>query len=302
MPKYKTLLSHRIISVIGLGNPEPMYQNTRHNVAATVMKTMWSQLATLKETQAWTPHKLIARTRAEPKTRQFKRHISKFFDEKVITHKKPATKPRYILNLNLKHAYHEGIKMLLVTPTIDLNNEYDGPPLKLYDYDFAKRFDLYRKTFCFGYIDNTFMNKNGAVVSKFFSEQHAFFKEQLKDVKYYKDAAPATKYTFSNYIMADDVDTPIGKIKISDKHSSDRGHNGVRDCTKYMGANDDMMYVKIFVGISLSKWNNDVFSKLLLRDFVLGEFTPEEMDYLKENTVPMIWYELHKMETIVAAK
>lgn len=302
MPKFKTLLTHRIVSVIGLGNPEPMYQNTRHNVAATVMKTMWSQLATLKETKAWTPHKLIVRTRSEPKTKQFTRHMSKFFEEKVITHKEPAFNPKYVLHMNLKHAYYEGIKMLLVTPTIELNKEYNGPPLSLYDYDFAKRFDLYRTTYCLGYIDNTVMNMNGPVVAKFFLEQQDFFNEQLKDVKYYKDAAPTNTYTFSNYIMADDVDTPIGKIKISDKHSSDRGHNGFRNCTKYMGANDDMSYVKIFVGISLRKWENDIFSKLLLRDFVLEKFTSKELDYLEKTTVPVIWDELHKMEMRVAAK
>lgn len=302
MPKYKAFLSHRVISIIGLGNPEPVYQNTRHNVAATVLRTMWSQIATLKETKAWTPHALLIRTRAEPKTKQFTRQMSKFFDEKVITHKKPAYNPKYILNMNIKDAYYEGIKMMLLTPTIELNKDYNGPPLSVYDYDFAKRFDLYRTTYCLGYIDNTVMNNNGQVVSDFFSKQHDFFKEQLKDVKYYENAAPAKTFTFSNYIMADDVDTPIGKIKISDKLSSDRGHNGFRDCTKLMGANDDIGYYKMFVGISLRKWEDDIFSKLLLKDFVLEKFTPKELDYLNKVTVPTIWSELHKIETRVTAK
>lgn len=302
MPKYPIQLTHRIISIIGLGNPEPKYQNTRHNVAALVIRKMWSQLASLKTTKAFKAHTLIARTRAEPGSKQFTRHLTKFFDEKVIAHTKADYKPKYVLELNIKETYFEGIKMMLFTPTLLRNMDYDGPPFSVYDYDFPRRFDLYRHTYCLGYVDNTFMNQNGKVVANFFEKQQKFFEEQVKDVIYYLDGEPTDDFTFSNYIMADDVETPIGKVKIRDKYSSDRGHNGLRDCKRYLGIYEDIPYVKISVGISLKNWENDIFSELLLRDFVLGEFTPKELDYLNNESIPMLWDELHKLEMIVAAK
>lgn len=71
-------IEHKVIVLLGLGNPEPLYAKTRHNVAPLVLNAMSEQLASVLKSKVDTHHGLITRTRSEPGKKHWKRHMSKF--------------------------------------------------------------------------------------------------------------------------------------------------------------------------------------------------------------------------------
>mgnify|MGYP004711902761 FL=1 len=95
-------------------------------------------------------------------------------------------------------------------------------------------------------------------------------------------------------MAADDTETMIGGVKIKAKTASDKGHNGFRSVTSYMRPFRNIHYSKVFLGISLKKWDDDYFSKILLRDFVLAKFTSKEIECLESTAVPKLWKEIKK--------
>ena len=294
-------IEHKVIVLLGLGNPEPLYAKTRHNVAPLVLNAMSEQLASVLKSKVDTHHGLITRTRSEPGKKHWKRHMSKFFDleeteGEAIEHKK------YLLDLNYQSIKGHGVKMVLLTPSINYNPAFDKSQLAQYDYDFKNNFNRSRITYCLGYVDNTFMNSNGKVVADFLSNQKDFFKQKLKGVNYYDGSPNPEILKISNYILADDIETPIGEIKIRNKDTSARGHNGFRSCAKHMQKLEDLDYVKVSLGISLKKWDDNVFSKTVLRDFVLGKFSDKEVEYIYDYTIPKLWSELKKIEVVLPAK
>lgn len=96
-----------------------------------------------------------------------------------------------------------------------------------------------------------YMNLSGTVIKEYVQ----FFKINIDDI----------------LIISDDLDTPIGSMKIKFKGSSG-GHNGLKDIENNLGTN---VYKRIKIGIS----NNKLLDT---KDYVLGKFTKEEKEKLKE--------------------
>ena len=73
-------------------------------------------------------------------------------------------------------------------------------------------------------------------------------------------------------IITDDLNLPFGSIRVKTK-GSDGGHNGLKDIQEKLNTTK---YNRYRFGIS------DTFSKGRQVDYVLGEWTTEELDQLKE--------------------
>ena len=96
-----------------------------------------------------------------------------------------------------------------------------------------------------------YMNLSGTVIKEFID----YFKIDIDNI----------------LIISDDLDTPIGTVKIKFKGSSG-GHNGLKDIEHNLGTN---VYKRIKIGISNNK-------KIDTKDYVLGKFSVEENKLLKE--------------------
>ena len=96
-----------------------------------------------------------------------------------------------------------------------------------------------------------YMNLSGEVIRSFVD----YFKINIDDV----------------LIICDDLDLPLGKIKIKYKGSSG-GHNGLKNIEQHLNTSE---YKRIKIGIS-----ND---KLIdTKDYVLGHFSKEDLDILNQ--------------------
>ena len=91
-----------------------------------------------------------------------------------------------------------------------------------------------------------YMNLSGVVVSKYAN----FFKIKPEDI----------------LVIHDDLDLPVGKIKIKSKGSSG-GHNGIKNIIENLGTQE---FAHFKVGIDNDK-NKDT------KDYVLGKFSKDEL-------------------------
>ncbi len=98
-----------------------------------------------------------------------------------------------------------------------------------------------------------YMNLSGEVVRDFVN----FFKINIEDI----------------LIICDDLDTPLGKIKIKYKGSSG-GHNGLKNIEQNLNTNE---YKRIKIGISNDK-NQDRIN------YVIGKMPKEDLEKLNEVT------------------
>lgn len=96
-----------------------------------------------------------------------------------------------------------------------------------------------------------YMNLSGEVVRDFVN----FFKINIEDI----------------LIICDDLDTPLGKIKIKYKGSSG-GHNGLKNIEQNLNTNE---YKRIKIGISNDK-NQDRIN------YVIGKMPKEDLEKLNE--------------------
>lgn len=111
----------------------------------------------------------------------------------------------------------------------------------------------------------SYMNLQGKPISKFWQ-------------KHKKDARLV--------IVHDELQIPLGKVQIRRRNTSARGHNGLRSIDNSMG-ND---YTKIAIGIGKPAAKHDLVS-----DYVLSKFTKNEMDVLREVTIPRVAQILEEM-------
>lgn len=102
----------------------------------------------------------------------------------------------------------------------------------------------------------TFMNLSGEAVSKLAS----FYKIDPKDI----------------LIIQDDLDLPVGTIRLKYKSSSG-GHNGIKSIINELGT-DEIPRLKI--GISNDK-------QMLTKDYVLHKLSKEELNEI-ENKLPIV--------------
>lgn len=99
----------------------------------------------------------------------------------------------------------------------------------------------------------TFMNLSGQGLTKAMS----FFKIPVSDI----------------IIVYDDISLPFGKIRIRETGSSG-GHNGIKSIEKELGTKD---YKRVKIGIDPPPFPD------MLPDFVLGDFSKEQLDKLQQN-------------------
>jgi len=100
----------------------------------------------------------------------------------------------------------------------------------------------------------TFMNKSGEAVAKL--------------VKYYK----ADLHNL--VVIHDDIDLPLGKIRISQTASS-AGQKGVQDIIDKLGSNE---FIRLRIGIK-----SDLQGQIPTEDFVLQKFDKTEQKNIDEN-------------------
>ncbi len=80
-------------------------------------------------------------------------------------------------------------------------------------------------------------------------------------------------------IVYDDVDLPLGRIRIREK-GGPAGHNGMKSIIRHLGSNE---FPRIRVGIGpLENGSVDFYEETRTPDFVLGRFTPEEKTVVEE--------------------
>ena len=107
---------------------------------------------------------------------------------------------------------------------------------------------------------DTFMNNSGKVVAPFIKS-----KKDLKDL----------------VVIYDDIDLPIGKIRISYDRSSG-GHNGLGSIIKYVKSQE---FLRIRIGVAPvtpgGKLKKPKGEKAVL-NFLLGEFKKSELETLKK--------------------
>jgi PTH1 family peptidyl-tRNA hydrolase len=109
-------------------------------------------------------------------------------------------------------------------------------------------------------LPNTFMNKSGSAVVKY-----------VKSVKAAKNMV----------VVYDDLDLPLGRIKISFARSAG-GHNGLKSVTRAVKT-DEFIRIRIGVsphtpkGVTKKPSGEDAVLK-----FILGKFAPKEADELKK--------------------
>ena len=103
----------------------------------------------------------------------------------------------------------------------------------------------------------SYMNLSGRVVSEFVS----YYKISHQDI----------------LIFQDDLDMNVGRVKIV-YNSSSGGHNGIKDIERCLGTRE---YVRVKIGIANNK-NVDT------KDYVLGNFSQEDLSILKEDYVQLL--------------
>ena len=100
-------------------------------------------------------------------------------------------------------------------------------------------------------LPDTFMNKSGAAAGKLIRP-----KKELSDL----------------IVLHDDLDLPLGKIKISYGKNSG-GHKGVESIMRAVKTKN---FIRIRIGVSGKKKPNDVLK------FIVGKFKPEEEKIIKK--------------------
>ncbi|MBP6931675.1 MAG: aminoacyl-tRNA hydrolase [Candidatus Pacebacteria bacterium] len=90
------------------------------------------------------------------------------------------------------------------------------------------------------------------------------------------------EYNFTNndiIVVQDDIDLPLGKIKISHDRG-DGGHNGIKSIMSQLSSRE---FVRIRVGVSILDDTG-----VLRKPDVLGNFSKEDLDILKDNISPLV--------------
>jgi PTH1 family peptidyl-tRNA hydrolase len=109
-------------------------------------------------------------------------------------------------------------------------------------------------------LPNTFMNKSGSAVAKY-----------VKSVKAAKNLV----------VVYDDLDLPLGRIKVSFARSSG-GHNGLKSVARAVKTDE---FIRIRIGVSphtpKGVTKKPTGEEAVLK-FILGKFAPKEADELKK--------------------
>lgn len=124
---------------------------------------------------------------------------------------------------------------------------------------------------------NSFQKKYDGLYAKCFINNEAFI--LLKPLSYMNLSGTVVK-KYAHYfkikpcdifIIQDDLDMPVGKIKIKYKGSSG-GHNGIKNIIENLNTEE---FPRLKIGISKD-------SKINIKDYVLGKFSEEDLNKIKK--------------------
>ena len=83
-------------------------------------------------------------------------------------------------------------------------------------------------------------------------------------------------------VVYDDISLPFGMIRIRQRGSAG-GHNGIKNIIQLLGGED---FPRIKIGVSSPKSSPD--GNDVLKDYVLGDFSPEQLSTLESDIFPKI--------------
>ncbi|NMC51892.1 aminoacyl-tRNA hydrolase [Candidatus Kuenenbacteria bacterium] len=89
-------------------------------------------------------------------------------------------------------------------------------------------------------------------------------------------------------IVYDELDLPVGKIRVRDEGSS-AGHNGIKSIIEKLGTDK---FWRVRIGIK-----NELKEKMEAADFVLSKFSREEKKMLVKEILPKVTEEIKKIIT-----
>jgi peptidyl-tRNA hydrolase, PTH1 family len=93
-------------------------------------------------------------------------------------------------------------------------------------------------------------------------------------------------------VIADDLEEKIGTVKIREWASSARGHNGIKDCHKYLKKPQNMRFARISIGIGRPEGRDHG----TVSDYVLGPMPAGAKDFLEHKAPMMVLEKLKELE------
>lgn len=82
-------------------------------------------------------------------------------------------------------------------------------------------------------------------------------------------------------VIHDDLEKPLGNVQLRGPGTSLRGHNGLKSIASKLGGKNTFYKLSIGIGRPLSK------DPKAVSDYVLGKFITQEMDILREKSLPL---------------
>lgn len=87
--------------------------------------------------------------------------------------------------------------------------------------------------------------------------------------------------TINHIVLHDELSLPIGKAQLRPHGRSCRGHNGLRDLERQMPG---VQFKRLAIGIGRPESHDPD----QVAAYVLGKFTPDEVELLRQRTLPRV--------------
>lgn len=178
-------------------------------------------------------------------------YLKRLFKKNVLSEETDSMKKYLIVGLGNIGAEYENTRHNIGFKVLDFFAKQEALTFEAQKLGNIATYKLKGRTFIF-LKPNTYMNLSGKAVLYWLTKEKIPLENLL--------------------VITDDLNLPFGSIRVKTK-GSDGGHNGLKDIQDKLNTNK---YNRFRFGIS------DVFSKGRQVDYVLGAWTPEESDKLKE--------------------
>lgn len=178
-------------------------------------------------------------------------YLKRLFKKNVLSEETDSMKKYLIVGLGNIGAEYENTRHNIGFKVLDFFAKQEALTFETQKLGNIATYKLKGRTFIF-LKPNTYMNLSGKAVLYWLTKEKIPLENLL--------------------VITDDLNLPFGSIRVKTK-GSDGGHNGLKDIQDKLNTNK---YNRFRFGIS------DVFSKGRQVDYVLGAWTPEESDKLKE--------------------
>ena len=109
-----------------------------------------------------------------------------------------------------------------------------------------------------------------------FVKPQTFMNESGRSVSWYQNDLKAKTGDF--VVLYDDVDLPVGKMRISFDRSSG-GHNGIKSIEQHLGSRE---FIRIRIGIAPIAEDGQVIVPANRKSFVLKGFSEDQLDAIQK--------------------